>query len=83
MTTTLENKTSILAELWLDYRGDEQFQDFIEYNDIGLPLAYVIANRIVEPTEKSNSFIEETFELFLKGLDLEDTGFQNLEEIFS
>lgn len=85
MTTTIENQTVILAELWLNYRQDEEFADFIEYNDIGLPLAYVIANDIVKPTDLSNRFIEETFALLLAGLEIEDTdeGFETIDDVFA
>ena len=80
--TTKENKAFILADLWMNFRDDEQFQDFIEYNDLGLPLAYAISNGIVKPTERSDSFIEETFVLLLAGLNIEeDTGFDNLDEL--
>lgn len=82
--TTIENKSLILADLWLNFRDDEQFQDFIEYNDLGLPLAYAIANGIVKPTEKAGNFIEETFMLLLAGLGIgEDTGFETLDDILS
>ena len=81
MSTTLENKTNILAELWLNYRNDEAFLDFIEYNDLGLPLAYVIDNKIVEVTQRASEFIEETFALLLDGLHLEDTGYDDLDEL--
>jgi hypothetical protein len=68
--------------LWLNYRNDPEFQDFIEYNDIGLPLAYVIANGIVETTETATRFINETFDLLLSGLEIdEDTGFDNLDDL--
>jgi hypothetical protein len=32
--TSAENKVIILSELWLNYRYDEQFTDFVEYNDL-------------------------------------------------
>lgn len=83
LTTTYEDKAAILADLWLNYRKDEEFSDFCEYNDIGLPLAYVIANEIVESTVLAESFINETFELFLKSLEVEDAGFESLDEVFS
>jgi hypothetical protein len=83
MTTTFENKASILAELWLDYKDDENFQDFIEYNDLGLPLAYCVANGIIETTDKANTFIEEAFALLLDGLGQEDTGYDNLDNLLS
>jgi hypothetical protein len=80
--TTFDNKTSILADIWLNYRDDEEFQDFIEYNDLGLPLAYAISSNIVPSTDKAKNFIEETFALLLSGLDIqEDTGFDNLDDL--
>jgi hypothetical protein len=83
MTTTIENKTAILADLFLNYRGDEEFTDFIAYNDIGLPVAYAIDNNIVKGTEMSKQFINETFELLLAALGLEDIGFETLDEMFT
>lgn len=84
MTTSIESQTTILAELWLDYRGDENFVDFIEYNDIGLPVAYAIDNQIVKPTSVSDKFIEETFDLLLAALGIEDSkeGFVTLDDLF-
>lgn len=80
--TSFDNKCSILSELWLDYRDDEEFQDFIEYNDIGLPLSFMIASGIVKSTDKAKALIEETWLLFLQGLEVEeDTGFENLNDV--
>jgi hypothetical protein len=81
LTTTFENKTSILAELWLNYRAEEEFQDFCEYNDIGLPLAYAIANGIVQTTPLATTFIEETFALLVEALGQEDLGFDSLDDL--
>ena len=81
METTLDNKLSILSELWLDYRDDAEFTDFIEYNDLGLPLAYAISNSIVDVTPSAEKFISETFDLLLAALDLEDTGYADLTEV--
>jgi hypothetical protein len=82
-TTTFENKCLILADLWLNYRDDDEFQDFITYNDMGLPLAYALSEGIVKGTELSNKFIDETFDLFVFGLGIVDTGFDNLDEMMS
>jgi hypothetical protein len=82
MNTTFENKAEILSDLWLNYKDDEVFLDFIEYNDLGLPLAYAFANQIVANTDKLEKFIDETFDLLLSGLEVEeDTGFESLDEI--
>jgi hypothetical protein len=80
-TTPFSDKASILADLWLNYRNDTEFVDFIEYNDIGLPLAYAIANDIVKTTDLATKFIEETFDLLLGALEVEDTGFETLDDI--
>jgi hypothetical protein len=79
--TTFENKCVILSDLWLNYRNDEQFQDFIEYNDMGLPLAYALSEGIVKGTEFSDKFIDETFDLLLAGIGIEDTGFESLDDV--
>jgi hypothetical protein len=83
-STPYSNQVSILADLWLNYRNDEEFQDFIEYNDLGLPLAYAIANDIVKSTEMAEQFVAETFDLLLAGLEIdEDTGFETLDDLLS
>jgi hypothetical protein len=82
-TTPFSNKCEVLGELWLKYRSEEEFEDFIEYNDLGLPIAYAIANDIVKPTDMARSFIEETFDLLLASLDLEDDNWENLDQMLS
>jgi hypothetical protein len=81
MTTNFLNKTSILAELWMNYRDDEGLQDFVEYNDLGLPLAYFLYNELVLPTKQSEMYIEETFNLLVAALEVEDIGFESLDEM--
>jgi hypothetical protein len=81
-STNYTDKCSILAELWLNYRTDDQLTDFVDYNDLGLPIAYAIDNDIVRSTEMAQRFVEETFDLLLASLKVEDTGFDNLDSIF-
>ena len=80
--TTIENKCSILSELWMDYRDDVNFDDFISYADLGLPLAYAIDNEIVKLTPNAEKFITEAFDLLVTSMGLEDTGFETLDDIF-
>lgn len=79
--TAYANKCSILAKLWIDFREDEEFIDFIEYNDLGLPLAFAIAEGIVSDTPLSNAMITETWDLFMAGLEITDSGFDTLEDV--
>lgn len=81
-TTTLDNKYAILSDVWINFRFDSQFQEFITYNDLGLPLSYAISEGIVKATELSNKFIDETFDLLLAALNItEDTGFTSLDDL--
>jgi hypothetical protein len=80
--TDFSNKVKILAELWIGYRDDENFEDFCDYNDLGLPLAYLIDNGLATSSELGNKYINETFDLFLTVLEIkEDTGFEGLDEL--
>ena len=81
--TPFSNKAAILAELWMNYRTDAEFKDFIEYNDLGLPLAYVIAEGIVQSSDLAQKFVEETFDLFIEGLAVDDSGFDTLADLLS
>lgn len=83
MTTTYSNKANILAEVWLDYRDDEDFKDFVAYNDLGLPLSYALSYGIIENNNLVERFVEETFSLLLAGLGIkEDIGFEVLNDLF-
>jgi hypothetical protein len=80
--TTFENKCSILSQVWLEFRDDENFSQFMNYGDLGLPLAYAIDNSIVKNTPEAQTFIEEVFDLLLGILGMgEDTGFETLDDI--
>ncbi len=78
---TFENKITILAELWMNYRDDEDLQDFLDYNDLGLPLAYLLMNEIVLPTLQSHIYIDETYNLFIASLQVEDREWESLDEL--
>jgi hypothetical protein len=81
--TPLSDRADILAELWVQYKSDPDFADFVEYNDLGLPLAYAVSHGIVEMNSQIAMFVNETFDVFLVALDIEeDTGFSVLADIF-
>lgn len=83
MATNFSSQVGILADLWINFRGEEQFSDFIEYNDIGLPLAYYIHTDLVTPTDQAKMFVEETFNLLCAALGLDVDGeYESLNEMF-
>ena len=81
LTTTFENKALILGQLWIQFKGEDEWSDFFEYNDLGLPLAFAFAEGIINHTTTLEQYINETWDLFIEGLDVEDTGFENIEEL--
>jgi hypothetical protein len=81
LTTTFDNKALILGQLWIQFKGDDEFSDFFEYNDLGLPLAFAFAEGIINHTPTLEQYINETWALFLEGLDTEDTGFESLDDL--
>jgi hypothetical protein len=81
LTTSASNKIKILSEVWMNYRDEEAFEDFVEYNDIGLPLSYFIDAEIIDPSPRADLYLSETFDMLLAALELEDTGFESLEEM--
>jgi hypothetical protein len=83
-TNHFSRKCEILADLWLNHRGDSDLEDFIEYNDIGLPLAYAFAEDLAKPTEIATRYIEETFALLVEALEVNpDLEYESLDEMFS
>jgi hypothetical protein len=81
LTTTFENKALILGQLWLNYKDDEELADFFEYNDLGLPLAFAFAEGVINHTPTLEQYVNETWALFLEGLDVEDEGFEDILDL--
>ena len=82
MTTPYNIKYAILSDLWTNYKDDKEMADFFAYNDLGLPLAFMIEQKIVESTPVAQVYVEETFELLCESLGLDtDDEFESIEEM--
>ena len=82
--TPFEKRCEILADLWV--RDDEKFKDFIIYNNLGLPLAYAVANGIIETNPKVKKYCNEAWDMLISSLDrystfTTDTGFESLDDL--
>ena len=73
----------ILGVLYANYKEDEEFKDFIDFNDLGLPLAYFASERLCEVSDDGARYITETWQLFLASMDIQDTGWDSLDQIFA
>lgn len=83
MATDFSNKIAILSDLWINYREEDQLEDFILYNDIGLPLAYCVSSELATVDDKGIMYIEETFNLLCAALELDIEGtYESLNEMF-
>ena len=81
-STPFEIQCMILADLWMNYRKDMSFDDFVQQIHVGLPAAWLIAEELCTPGDKLKGMIEETFMLLLKALEVEeDTGFDSLDDL--
>ena len=79
--TSFEDVCAILAQLWVDYKDAEKFKDFVIYNDLGLPLAFLIDSELVTPTEVAKGCVGETWSILLTALEIEDMGFSSLDDM--
>ncbi len=79
--TPFDTKCEILGDLWMKYRFEKQFSDFVSYNDIGLPLGFLVSEELVTPAPMAKAMIEETFELLLASLKVDDTGYDSLDDV--
>lgn len=74
------NKVDILGDVWMFYRedikGNEAWEEFFSYNDIALPLAYMIKNEYATINEDSDAvgYIEETWDMFCDYISIDPNG---------
>jgi hypothetical protein len=81
MTTDFSNKVQILGEFYFTYRDDKDLQQFIEFNDLGLPLAYLASENLCDISEEGIQYIEETWNILMGSLNIEDMGFEDIEQM--
>lgn len=86
MATPFADKCGILGRFWIEFRQDEELKTFLEYNDVGLPIAYFIAEGLVKETPLSEQYINETFDLLLAAIEVteeEIDGIDNLDDLMA
>ena len=84
MTTPYDTKYAILSDLWTNYKHYKEMADFFAYNDLALPLAFMIEQKIVESTPVAQVYIEETFDLFCEALNVDsENQYDELNQMLS
>jgi hypothetical protein len=76
-------KAEIIFEFINDYRGDEAFEDFFSYNDLGVPMAVMIVNELVILNEGGVNVLDETWESLCENLNDADPeyDYESLDEL--
>ena len=80
--TDFSDKCAILNDIWINYSNHEFFEDFVEVNDLGLPMAHFISQGIVESTPLAKELIEQSFADLLELFEYEDEGFESLSDFW-
>lgn len=79
--TDFSSICKILGELYSNHKEDVVFQNFIEYNDLGLPLAYMVTEGLATPSKRGIKYITETWKMFLDNFGIQDTGYTSLNNV--
>jgi hypothetical protein len=82
--TPFKTKCEILRDFWIQAKLEPSFKEFLSYNDLGLPAAYMVSlDLIPEYTPPIEQMISETWAMLLTTLEVEkDVGFENIDELF-
>ncbi len=81
MAIPFADRCGILGRFWIDFREDQDLKPFVEYNDVGLPLAYFIAEGLVTSTPLSEQYINETFEIFLQAMNVTEEELEGVDNL--
>jgi len=80
--TTFESKALIIGQVWMEHKTDSELADFFRYNDLGVPLAFAYAEKIINLTPTIEQYVNETFDLLMEALNIEDAGFEDLPDLW-
>jgi hypothetical protein len=84
--TTFSNKCEILGSLWSFYKDtdNEAWQEFFEWADLGLPLAYFVWQDLATPKADGKAAIEDVWRVFCEMIDIDSEGkYETLKDAFA
>lgn len=77
------NKCAILGGLYSVYRMQPSWAPFCNTQDIGLPLAYMLMQELVETNDEGEAYVEETWEAYCTYIQIDsEADYDSLEETF-
>jgi len=81
MEVNFADRCGILGQFWYDFRDDQTVKPFMEYNDVGMPLAWFIATGVVTPLPMAEEYINETFAMFLDAMEVEEADVVDVDNL--
>ena len=67
-----ETICKILGELHANYGDSKEFRGFVEFNDLGLPLAFLTSEGlVVELSDDGRRYVIDTFDMFVGSLKVD------------
>ena len=78
-----KEKAEIIFEFINVYRGDDDFDDFFNFNDLGVPMAVMIVNDLISLTDEGLDVFNETWKSICETLNHADPNYKytNLDEL--
>ncbi len=83
--TDFSNMCNILGELYQNYKDEKgDLSEFIEYNDLGLPLAYFAKENLVTILPDAERYVVETWRVLMSAIGCdEDAEYESLEDLLT
>ena len=82
MMNEMDRKVGVLADLYLNYRDENQFKEFADYNDIGLPIAHLVHTGLCNMNKEAEVYVEETYDLLVSAMGVEpDLDYHTIEDM--
>lgn len=81
MEVNFTDRCGILGQFWYDFRDDPTVKPFMEYNDVGMPLAWFIATGVVTPLPMAEEYINETFAMFLAAMEVTEEDVADVDNL--
>jgi len=74
MVTPFSSKCEILNDFYLEYSGSDEYNDFIQINDLGFPAATLFVMGAADLTDVGKSFVDKTWNDFCELFSVDHLG---------
>jgi hypothetical protein len=82
MINEMDRKIGVLADLYLNYRDEDQFKEFADYNDIGLPIAHLVHTGLCNMNKEAEVYVEETYDLLISAMGVDpELDYQTIDDM--